>query len=145
MKFKAKRDTFFKRLLVFIVLFVNIPLIVPTFFIGETDVTDILIIIAIAAVVSLFMVWLVFGITYELRGDHLYVRGGPFRSRIKYEEITRVSMNPSIWDGYRILSAKDAIEIHYKSAILGSIKISPEPKQSFIEELKKRNPCIKID
>jgi hypothetical protein len=38
----------------------------------------------------------------------------------------------------------DAIEIHYKTGLLGSVKISPEEKEVFIEELKKRNPSIKV-
>lgn len=53
-------------------------------------------------------------------------------------------MNTNIWVGYRVLSSRDAIELHYKTGLLGSVKISPEQKELFIEELQKRNKLINI-
>ncbi|WP_052476212.1 PH domain-containing protein [Cohnella kolymensis] len=145
MKFKVKRDSFYKRLLTIMLVFVNSILIVPILFFEDTNVQDVLIVIGIAVVISVFLVWIMMDITYEFRQDHLYVRGGPVKSLIKYEDITRISFHPNIWFGYRIMSARDAIEIHYKTGVLGSIKISPEPQQLFVDELKKRNPEIKVD
>ncbi|MBY7141904.1 PH domain-containing protein [Virgibacillus sp. NKC19-3] len=40
--------------------------------------------------------------------------------------------------GYRLLSSRKAVEISYKKAFLGSIIISPQNRDLFIKELKKR-------
>ena len=81
-------------------------------------------------------------IRYEMLDDYLLVKGGPFRSKIRYEDITKVEAGQfSVADtlvGYRVMSARDGVEIHYKTAIMGSIRISPNNKEKFIKELKTR-------
>ncbi|WP_242020878.1 PH domain-containing protein [Cytobacillus oceanisediminis] len=49
-----------------------------------------------------------------------------------------------MYTGYRILSSKDAIEFFYKKALLRSVKVSPENKELFISEIKKRCPRVKV-
>jgi hypothetical protein len=71
------------------------------------------------------------------------VKGGPFKSRIPYEEITKVSPTREIFTGYRILSSRDAIEIFYKTAFMGSVKISPKEQKRFMIELEKHCPHIR--
>ena len=86
------------------------------------------------------ILWSSFSIKYVFHQDYLFVKGGPFRSRIPYENITKVSPTSSIFVGYRLLSSRDAIEIFYKTSLMGSVKISPEDQKAFIAELKKRCP-----
>jgi hypothetical protein len=100
--------------------------------------------VLIAFLTTAFLIWIWADIRYEMREDYLFVKGGPFRSRIAYNDITRITLSKNIWFGYRLLASMDAIEIHYKTGLLGSVKISPEEKEVFIEELKKRNPSIKV-
>ena len=90
-----------------------------------------------------FIVWISVDIRYVLDEDHLFVKAGPIRRRIPYEEITKVTPNRDIFTGFRILSSSDGLEVSYKSAIMGGVKISPENKELFVEELKKRCPNIK--
>jgi uncharacterized protein YtpQ (UPF0354 family) len=59
---------------------------------------------------------------------------------IPYKEITSISPTKDIFTGYRILSSMDALEIAYKSAFMGSVKISPQKKELFIAQIKKRCP-----
>ncbi len=59
--------------------------------------------------------------------------------------MTRISTTNDIFTGYRLLSSKNGIEIFYKSASLGSVKISPKDVELFISELKQRCPTIQID
>ncbi|WP_301722872.1 PH domain-containing protein [Planococcus shixiaomingii] len=93
-------------------------------------------------IVTGVILWMTFSIQYVFYQDYLFVKGGPFRSRIPYEQITKVSPTTDIFTGYRILSSRDGVEIFYKTAILGSVKISPENKKEFISEVKKRCPNI---
>ncbi|MFC4408854.1 PH domain-containing protein [Chungangia koreensis] len=90
-----------------------------------------------------FIVWISIDIRYKLNDDHLFIKAGPIRRRIPYNEITRVSPNRDIFTGFRILSSSDGLEVSYKSAIMGGVKISPENKELFVTELKKRCPNIK--
>ncbi|MFE8699667.1 PH domain-containing protein [Cytobacillus sp. FJAT-54145] len=90
------------------------------------------------------ILWVAFDIKYVFEEHHLFIKGGPFRSRIKYEDITRVTPTNNILVGYRILSSKDALEILYKTGILGSIIISPKNKEEFILELARRCPNASI-
>ena len=46
--------------------------------------------------------------------------------------------------GYRILSSKDALEIHYKKAVLGSVIISPSEQQEFLRILSEKAPHISM-
>ena len=89
------------------------------------------------------LLWCCFSINYMIRPDYLLVSSGPFRSRIPYEDITQISYTNDILTGYRILSSKDALEISYKKAFLGSVKVSPEDKDLFISELVSRCPNVK--
>lgn len=87
-----------------------------------------------------FLLWMLFDIRYELQADHLFVKAGPIRKRIPYEEISRVSPTTDIYSGLRLLSSRDAVEVFYRSAFMGSVKISPYEKERFLEELKNRVP-----
>ncbi|NWO12663.1 MULTISPECIES: PH domain-containing protein [Virgibacillus] len=73
-------------------------------------------------VVTSFFLWCVLSIKYVFYQDYLSVKGGPFRSRIAYESITKVSATSTIFSGYRLLSSRDAIEISY--TIFVSVKVS---------------------
>jgi len=144
MKFKVKRDTSFTLLMIIILIIVNSIIFIPTFFVDDHTSWDWVALVLIAFLTTAFLIWIWADIRYEMREDYLFVKGGPFRSRIAYNDITRITMSKNIWFGYRLLASMDAIEIHYKTGLLGSVKISPKEKEVFIEELKKRNPSIKV-
>lgn len=91
-----------------------------------------------------FLLWVTLFIKYEFRDVYLFVKGGPVKSRIRYEDVTKVSPSTDILTGYRILSAKKSIEIFYKTSVFGSVKITPRDEQAFLNELKKRCPHAKF-
>jgi len=91
-----------------------------------------------------FILWIAISIKYVFYEDYLLVKGGPFRSKIPYQTITKTSPTNDIFTGYRILSSKDGLQLFYKSAMLGSVKISPKNRRDFITELKKRCPNAEI-
>lgn len=105
---------------------------IPFFIEDEVTASAAAILIGTFILIFAFMLWLLLDIKYIFHPDHLFVKGGPFRSRILYKEITRVSPTNEILTGYRILSARDGIEIFYRSALMGSVKISPKDREEFL-------------
>ncbi len=141
--FRSEMDRTVKIFLSLVTLILAGVTLVPILFIPKVPLEAIIIL----SMTFLFSVMLIFWpflqIKYILYEKYLLVIGGPFRSKIPYENITKITDNHDIWTGYRILSAKNGIEIFYKNGFWGSIKISPDNKQKFISELVKRNNRIK--
>jgi len=92
----------------------------------------------------IIILWPLFDIRYEFFEQYLFIKGGPVRSKILYEDITIVkSIYFTVGDtlaGYRVLGSRDGIEINYKTGIMGHVRISPERREEFLAELKKRAP-----
>lgn len=146
MKFNAKRDRFFSIIMVLTLFIIAVAslwsVVYDVFYVAKTEWAAVWIMIALFFVASGFIIWIWLDIEYVFHDDFLFVRGGPFRSRIPYSQITRINETNQVFAGYRILSSRDALEIHYRTGILGSIIISPERKKEFINELKKRCPRL---
>lgn len=140
MVFRSKVDMYFMNFVLIVILIIALAMFLPLYFEGG----NVLIVTFIFLIFVSFLLWNVFSIKYVFYQDHLLVKGGMFRSRISYENITKVSPTTKIFVGYKLLSSKDAIEIFYKTASLGSVKISPRNKKEFISELKKRCPNIQF-
>lgn len=145
MTFHSKIDKFYIIVLLaflFIMVFIIGALALLPFLSGD-GLIGILISIIILLIVIGFTLWVSFSIKYVFNKKHLLVKGGPIKSRIPYENITKISPTTDIFTGYRILSSRNALEVFYENATLwGSIKISPENKKGFVDELKKRCPNL---
>ena len=100
--------------------------------------------LSLSIVIIGFILWCSLSIKYVFLKECLFEKKGPFRSRILYETITKVSPTNEIFTGYRLLSSRGALEIFYTTGMLGSVKISPKNVESFIEEIKKHCPNAKI-
>ncbi|WP_409297824.1 PH domain-containing protein [Peribacillus sp. SCS-26] len=144
MVFKVKKDSFFIFFLASAFLLVASVFLVPLFLDLERTILDTAVILTLLLVSAGFLLWCGLGVTYVMERDHLYLRGGPFRNRIPYEDITKVKKTSDIFTGYRLLSSRDGLEIFYKTASLGSVKISPADGERFKAELKKRCPGAAI-
>jgi len=138
MTFHSKMDTFFLSIISFAIFTTGAVTILPLIFDDEATTTDAYILLTIFFLSSGFLLWCSFSITYTFYEDYLFVKGGPFRSKIPYSHITKISKTDNILIGYRILSSKDCYEIFYTSGALGSVKISPKDPERFVSELKKR-------
>ncbi|WP_329762748.1 PH domain-containing protein [Bacillus nitratireducens] len=143
MTFHSKIDKFFLFIIFFAIFTIGAPTLLPLFFDDEATTTDLYILLSIFFVSSGFLLWSSFSITYTFYENHLFVKGGPFRSKIPYSHITKISKTDNILIGYRILSSKDCYEIFYTSGALGSVKISPKDPEKFISELQKKCPALK--
>ena len=145
MAFRSKMDSFFVKIILIAILIIGVATFLPLFAEGGDELPVVLTLTAVFNIMTVFILWSSFSIKYVFHQDYLFVKGGPFRSRIPYESITKVSPTSSIFVGYRLLSSRDAIEIFYKTSLMGSVKISPKDQKAFIAELKKRCPNILIE
>jgi len=113
-----------------VVLIIGIASFFPLFVEGGTELPVVLILFSTFLIVTSFILWCAFAVKYVFYQDYLFVKGGPFRSRIPYEKITKVSPATEIFIGYKLLSSRDAIELFYEISAFGSVKLSPMEKGS---------------
>jgi len=126
-----------------VILIIGAATFSPLFLDDGTELASIVTMIILFLVLIGFVTWSIFSIKYVFHEDYLSIKGGLFRSRIPYGTITKVSPTSAIFTGYRMMSARDGIEVFYKNAFSGSVKISPSNKKEFINELKKR--CLTLE
>jgi len=144
MEFGAKVDRYFVLLIVSTIIILAAAIYVPLWFAEGFDPALIGWMTAVFLAMVALILWCSFSVKYVFFDDHLYVKGGPFRSRIPYKSIRQAAPTKNIFTGYRILSSVDAIEIFYDKGMLGSVKISPKDTEQFLAELKKRCPRVRI-
>lgn len=144
MVFRSKIDIFFVNFILIVILLLALASFWPLFFFNKIDLLEFLLLSSTFLIPAGVILWSVFSIKYVYYQDFLLVQGGPYKSRILYEDITKITSSNNIFSGYRILSARDAIDIYSKQAFWGSVTISPMCKEEFISELKKRCPNMNI-
>ncbi|QFG01057.1 hypothetical protein PB01_01020 [Psychrobacillus glaciei] len=127
---------------VLIALATLLPMVIELFFMEAPDMNAVWITLVLFLLCEGFILWVSLDIEYTFKEDYLFVRGGLFRSKIPFEDITKVNPTSNILFGYRILSSTDALEIQYKKAIMGSIIISPENRENFLKVLLEKAPHI---
>lgn len=100
MRFKTKRDPLFVCLWLFFLFVANLVLLWPLLLDPKALTrTELVGIIVPDALVTLLLAWLALDISYVIREDLLLVKGGMFRSKIRYNDITRITRQPNIcWD-----------------------------------------------
>lgn len=144
MVFCSKIDAFFVNFMMIAILLLGLASFWPLFFFNKIDLFPFLLLTCTFLIPAGVILWSAFSIKYVYSQDFLLVQGGPYKSRILYEDIIKITSSNNIFSGYRILSSRDAIEIYSKQAFWGSVMISPMCKREFINELKKRCPNMKI-
>lgn len=146
--YKTQRDRFFKVFILFCIVLVLAAFLVPysiSIALYGGGATSLAIIVSGILLLSIiFLLWPVLAIRYEFFDEYLLIRGGPFQSKIRYEDITKVQAKYfSVADtlaGYRVMCARDGVEINYKTGLMGHVRISPERKEQFLAELKMHAP-----
>lgn len=144
MVFRSKMDAPFIGSILAAILLIAAASIIPLF-LEDVQFSEMLILLAIFFVTTGFILWTVIDIQYVFHEDHLFVKGGPFRSRIPYSSILKISPTRNIFTGYRLLSSRDALELTNNKTMFGTIKISPNDQDAFVSELKERCPQLKVD
>ncbi|SFC58849.1 PH domain-containing protein [Bacillus sp. 491mf] len=124
------------------ILLSNTLLSLPLLLDKTLNSVDWLIIPSFILIFDLFMLWIIFGIRYELREKSLYARCGPFYCNVPYENITGVHPTDDMLIGFRLAAAFHGVEIHYPKALLGSVKLSPENEELFIQTILAKCPHL---
>lgn len=145
MIFRSQIDKYYTTLFAIIIIVIAAFTLLPVIIDDNIPPAAVITLVGIFLVTTGLIGWNVFSIKYIFRDDHLHIKGGFFRSRIQYEDITKVTRADEILTGYRPLTSKDAIEIFYRTAYMGSAKISPKNQAAFIKEIQKRCPHAEID
>jgi hypothetical protein len=97
--------------------------------------------LAAAPIVGL-LAWTCLGTFYELRTTYLYCRSGPFRERIAYDHIKSLKLTENLLSSMALSRKRIEIRQHNKGYILGTTMISPQEREWFLEELRKRCPNL---
>jgi hypothetical protein len=136
MRFSSAKDIWIKLL-----VFGTIGILVGSVFI----VPAVFSLLTMAAVlpVALFLAWIYFGTYYEFQDDYLLCKSGPFRERIRYNNIKSLKLTNNFFSSMAL--SKNRIEIKQigKGFILGTTYISPVNRDEFLVELKSR--CKNIE
>jgi hypothetical protein len=85
MVFRAKIDSFFISIMSISILVISGVLLIPLFLDKTRTTLDTVIVFSLLIISVGFFIWPVFSIKYVFYDDHLLVKGGPFRSRILYQ------------------------------------------------------------
>src|SRR5699024_8298510 len=107
MVFRSKVDALFSNFMLIVVLIIGAGSVWPSLLEGGTYLPVVLILSSIFLIVISLILLTAFSVKYVFYQDYLFVKGGLFRSRIPYENITKVSPTTAICTGYRVLSSKD--------------------------------------
>ena len=144
--YKSKIDSFFRKVIAGSIILISAVFLIPYLIriVEDIKVTvlETVLMSCFLLFSNLFILWTFLGIRYKFHDDYLFVKGGPVRSKIRYEHVTKVTVTYfSVGDtlgGYRVMSSRDGIEINYQTGMMDHIRIPPNSKERFIEELKKR-------
>lgn len=145
MIFRSQIDKFFIKLFAIIIIIIAAVTLLPVIIDDNVPPAAVITMVGIFLVTTGLIGWNIFTIKYIFKEEHLFLKGGFFRSRIRYEDITKVSRPDEIYTGYRLLTSKKAIEIFYRTAYMGSAKISPKDQEGFIAEIQKHCPHAEIN
>lgn len=134
MRFEVKIDIWIK-----LILWLCILGIIPiTFFVPENEVYIIFISVVIMALIILPMMYYTY---YELREDYLYVRISVISMKIKYKDITGIRPGKYSKMNNMALSLQ-AVIIERKNMRFGELSLSPQDREIFMSELKRRCPLL---
>lgn len=87
---------------------------------------------------TVFMLWLLLSTWYELRDDHLYCVSGPFREKIYYDKIKEVKLTENMLSSMALSRKRIEIRQHKKNYFMGTTMISPQNREEFYVQLKRR-------
>lgn len=140
MKFKSRKDAFFRILIIgSVVLFSGFPILGLAF--GWIEKADFWVAIPFIAITALFL-WIYFGTHYILTDVELIYRSGPLRGKIKIDQVREIVKGKTLYAGIKPATASKGLIIRYGK--YNEIYISPDSNASFVAEIRKRNPQILI-
>jgi hypothetical protein len=98
-----------------------------------------------SAPITAFILWIYFGTYYEFREEYLYCKSGPFSEKIQYDRIKSVKISRNMLSSMALSSKRLEIRQHGKGYITGTTLISPENRDDFLLQLKKKCRYLETD
>lgn len=142
MKFRTRRDNTFK--LIFLGISILFALLIgESFLFINFSVSYIFVFDSIMVVLWLFVIWIFLDTSYELTDKEISARSGPLFRSVSLENIDKVIVGQTSWDGIKFALAKGGLLIKYKET--KHLYISPKSNDDFIEALKSKAPSIEIE
>lgn len=141
MKFKSRKDWFFKMIIWSFVLLFLITSGVQLYFSGTYKLEFLITDLPLLAV-SGFLLYLYFGTSYELTTLELKYKSGPIHGRILISDIREIIIGQTLWTGLRPATARHGLIIKYQK--YEEIYITPLTNEKFIDAILKLKPEIKI-
>lgn len=102
MIFRSKVDRFFIIMLLVVIFSMGLVTLGPLFIEKERTILPSIIMSTIFILCTSFFAWITFGNKYVFTDEYLLVKGGPFPSKIRYENITKVAKTNDIFTGFRL-------------------------------------------
>jgi hypothetical protein len=142
MKFRSRRDNTFK--LIFLGISMLFALLIgESFLFVDFSVDYIIVFDSIMAVLWLFVIWIFLDTSYEISDKEITIRSGPVFKSIPLDKINKVIIGRTAWQGIKFALARNGLVIKYKGG--KEVYISPRTNETFVEELKNKNPPIEIE
>ena len=92
--YKSKWDRYFIVFITLCIILISAVFLVPQSIAIAAGATlsplDHIIFFSLLVISNMLVIWPMLSIRYEMLDDYLLVKGGPFRSKIRYEDITKV-------------------------------------------------------
>ena len=134
MRFEIKIDLWMR-----LILWICVLMVVPiAFFVPEDELFILMIVIVVMALMILPLMYYSY---YELKENYLYIQMSIFRMKVKYEDITGIREGKYSMMSNMALSL-DAVIIERAKKKYGELSISPQNKDRFLMELKRRCPLL---
>jgi hypothetical protein len=108
------------------------------------DPSEVMVFFGTVVFMALLILPLMYFSYYDLREDHLFIQMSFIRMKLYYKDITEIREGRFSASSNMALSI-DGVIIVRKGKVLGSVSISPEDKEMFMLELKRRCPKLNED
>ena len=108
--------------------------------------------ISVAILLLLLVLWVWFGTYYEIDGDSIVYRSGPFRGRIPIVDVREIQCHTYSWSGNRPVLSSDCLRFKCSSPPTPSrsyrrnyeVFIAPSIEEAFIKKIKEQKPDIVV-
>ncbi len=143
-KYKSKRSNSFGYFLLTSTILVGFASIGLPILAGDSqNTTGMVIGIIITTLTGLLFLWIWLDTNYCIKDELLIAKSGPVTWRIPIKEITTVRLHQKTIGGlWKLTLSWNCIEIEYNRN--GSISISPDKEDDFIEQLKCINDILVV-
>ena len=140
MKFKSRRDNFFRILLFGAIFICFAPM---TFVYQSNGLTDqFLISLLIIMAITGLLLWIWHHTHYKIDQEFIAFYSGPFKGKVEIDKIDKLVINKTSYVGLKYGLARKGLIV--ESSTHSDLYISPINPQEFVKLLLEQNPNIKI-